>query len=298
MRCIDQMLPLNCRRIRALAERDPRRAVRLARRAVVPQPETDLFDHAWGRYVLGWSLLCWERFDAARPELTVALAAFESLGTEAAVLSCRFALAIADMLQFSRDDLLPELDTLAARFDAAGAPVEAVRCRLYRAVLFNMLGRTQAAEMVLAEIDQASLAAGPLDYARWLRVAAVAAVARGDSVQAIDRLQQAEAIFSAAHQPLELAKSQFQHAWALLSREQLDAALSYYEQAERTFMRLDLPQRQAWCAKNIGLLLTRRGRYDVALRALLRAIAMFRALGSVVDVAGCQLNLGNIYYYI
>jgi CHAT domain-containing protein/tetratricopeptide (TPR) repeat protein len=96
---------------------------------------------------------------------------------------------------------------------------------------------------------------------------------------------------------LELAKSWFQHAWALLSQEDLDAALAYYQQAEHLFVRLDLPQRQAWCAKNIGLLLTRRGRYDAALHALLRAIAMFRALGSDVDVAGCQLNLGNIYFY-
>jgi tetratricopeptide (TPR) repeat protein len=295
---IDHMMPLTCRRIHALAERDPRRAVRLARRAVARVPEADVADHAWGRYVLGWSLLCWERFDAARSELTVALAAFEALGAESAVLACRFALAMADVLQFSRDELVHDLDVLATRFDAAGVPLEALRCRLYRAVLFNMLGRTLDAEMVLAEIDQACVAAGPLDHARWLRVAAVAAIARGESVQAIDRLQQAEAIFAAAHQPLELAKSRFQHAWALLSREQLDAALSYYEQAERIFMRLDLPQRQAWCAKNISLLLTRRGHYDAALQVLLRATAMFRSLGSVVDVAGCQLNLGNIYYYI
>src|SRR5436189_61298 len=145
MRSLDETMPLACRRIHMLAERDPRRAVLLARRAVARVPEADLVDHAWGRYVLGWSLLCWERFDAA------------------------------------------------------GVPREALRCRLYRAVLFNILGRTHDAEIVLAAIDQSSVAAGPLDRARWLRVASVAAIVRGDSAQAVDRLQQAEAIFATAH---------------------------------------------------------------------------------------------------
>jgi tetratricopeptide (TPR) repeat protein len=297
MRDIDQTMPRPCRRIHTLAERDPRRAVALARRAIAGVPDASTADHAWARYVLGWSLLCWERFDAARSELAIALAAFETFGVEVAVLQCTFALAIADLLQFSPDDLAPKLDALAAKFDAIGTPLEALRCRLYRAVLFNMLGQTQAAEITLAQTEQACMAAGPLDRARWLRVAAVAAIARGNAAQAIEQLQQAEAIFAAAHQPLERAKTWFQHAWALLSQEQLDAALPYYEQAERLFTRLDLPQRQAWCAKNIGLLLTRRGHYDAALQALLRAIAMFRRLGSLVDVAGCQLNLGNIYFY-
>src|SRR5205085_9079979 len=120
----------------------------------------DACGHAWGQYALGWSLLCWERFDAARSELTVALATFDSSGIALGALRCQFALAVADVLQFSQADRAPELDSLARGFDDAGFPLEAMRCRLYRAVLFNILGRPHDAQTVLAQLDNTSLMAG------------------------------------------------------------------------------------------------------------------------------------------
>src|SRR5690242_11223046 len=105
MYTIADAIPPSCRRIQALAERDPRRAVALARRALDHASATDLVRVAWAQYTLGWSLLCWERFDAARSELAGALAAFEAQGGEVAALHCRFALAIAGVLQAGRADL-------------------------------------------------------------------------------------------------------------------------------------------------------------------------------------------------
>jgi tetratricopeptide (TPR) repeat protein len=297
MRSLDETIPEACRRIYALAERDPHRALGLARSALEHMPDANQIGRAWAQYTLGWSLLCWERYDAARIDFADAQATIAALGIDIGALRCRFALAIAGVLQFGQDDPAQELDVLANRFEVVGMSLEAQRCQLYQAILFNILGRPEDAERALARIEHASRQAGPLDHARWLRVAAVAAIARRNFSQAIGQLQQAEQIFAAAHQPLELAKTWFQHAWALLSQEQLDDALAYYTRAEQTFVRLDLPQRRAWCAKNIGLLLTRRGHYDQALHALLRASAIFETLGSPADVAGCQLNLGNIYFY-
>src|SRR5262249_35228566 len=83
---IEDTNPPACQRLQALAERDPRRAVPLARRALEALPTSDPLVQAWARYTLGWALLCWERFDEARPHLQAAQEAFEVCGASLGVL--------------------------------------------------------------------------------------------------------------------------------------------------------------------------------------------------------------------
>ncbi|MBK9710143.1 MAG: CHAT domain-containing protein [Kouleothrix sp.] len=286
--------PTACRRIRSLAERDPRRAVPLARRALDQPQVIDPAARAWARYTLGYALLCWERFDDARPHLLAAQVAFEAVGQALPALRCRFALALADLTQ-GRPDLERELPALAEQLDRAGAPDLATRARLYQAVLFNVQGRSAEAEALLDRI--APLIAEPADRARWLLVRGVAALARGDPALSADLLEQAGRMFADLHNPLEAAKCRFQLGSALLRQEKLDLALAQYRRAERTFRQIDLPLRLAWCAKGSGLLLARLGRYDEALRAILTALQQFTRLGRIADIGGCQLNFGVIYFY-
>ncbi len=120
---------------------------------------------------------------------------------------------------------------------------------------------------------------------------------RSNHVRAIDLLTQAEQAFSALRSWGEVAQCWLERGWVALRQEQLDTAMAYYRRAERTFQRLDLPLQQAFCAKNIGLLLSRRGLYDLALQSLLTALRYFSQLRRMRDIGGCQLNLGNIYFY-
>src|SRR5262245_55475393 len=91
--------PPICRRILALAERDPRRAVPLARQACVVLQASHDIGHAWARYTLGWALLCWERFTQARVELQAARDHFVALDATLGVLRCRYGLLLAEVRQ-------------------------------------------------------------------------------------------------------------------------------------------------------------------------------------------------------
>jgi tetratricopeptide (TPR) repeat protein len=289
--------PQACRRIRALAERDPRRAVILARRGLVALPADDSIARAWPVYTLGWALLWWERFDEARPHLHAARELFAAHGRRLDVLRCDYALLLADLFQHARPDLEQDLAALAAQFEQAGALQDAARARLYQAILFDILGRPHDAGALLEQIAPVVADGQPIDQARWLYIRGAVAISHGNYTQAESLLAQAEQSFAGLHNPLERAKCWFQQAWAALRQEKLDLALAGYRRAEQIFARLDLPVRLALCSKGIGLLLTRMGRYDDALYSLLRALRAFTALQRTSDTGTCHLNLGNIYYY-
>lgn len=289
--------PPACQRIQALAERDPRRAVTLARRGAEHLGTEIPLLRAWAQYTLGWALLCWERFDAARPQLRDALAAFEAHAAHDAARRCSFALLLTDLTQFARPELEPTFASLSAQFAGAGAVYDSARCRLYQAVLLNVLGRPQEAEVVLRSIEHA-LARGPaLDQGRWLRGRGIVAILLGEYSRAEDLLAQAAQCFRAARNQIELAKCWNQQAWAALQQEQLDRAQEYYQRAQQIFAWFDMPLQSAFSAKNIGFVYTRRGIFDLALRETLRALRQFQSLGRDSAVGECQLHLGNIYYY-
>jgi tetratricopeptide (TPR) repeat protein len=285
-----------CRRLQVLAESAPQRAVPLARRAV-DATAADPHTQAWARYTLGWALLCWERFDDARPELQAAQAAFAAQGVHMATLRCRHALLLADLAQFARADLEQEFAALAEACVLAGAPRLAASVSIDQARALYALGRASDAGALLDGIAASIEQCRPFDRARFLRIRGVVANMRSDQARAIELLTQAEQTFAALHSRGEVAKCWLERGWVALRQEQLDAAMEYYRRAERRFQRLDLPLQLAFCAKNIGLLLSRRGIYDLALRSLLTALHYFSQLRRIRDIGGCQLNLGNIYFY-
>lgn len=291
------MPPPVCRRIQALAERDPHRAVPLAYRALDQLQDGNPLIRAWAEYTLGWALLCWERFGEARPYLQLARDAFEAGRTCLPALRCRFALLLADLMQYAHPGLEHDLAALAGEFERVDAPSDAVRVWLYQAVLFNVLGRPRDAKSVLDQLSPL-IAEGTLaDRAHWLRVYGATATWHNDYAKATDLLTQAEQFFASLRYRLDRAKCWAELAWCMLRQEQLDAALVNYQRAEHLFTQLDLPLRSALCAKEICLLMMRRGAYDLALHKILHALKYFANLGRIRDQAGCQLQLGNIYFY-
>ncbi len=289
-------IPLVFRRLRALAERNPRRVVRLLQRRLAQPPADNSLLHAWTVCALGWGLLYWERFNDARLHLRAARQVFEAGSHHHATLYCDYALLLADLLQRAWADE-QALMAFATDFEQAGEVSEAIRVRLYQAILLDTLGRSHEAKSVLDRIAPALTADEPLDQARWWYVRGAVAITEGDYATAETLLTQTEQVFAATYYAIDRAKCWFQQAWAALRQEKLPLALKNYGRAREVFARLDLPVRLALCDKGTGLLLARMGRYDDALRALLNALRLFTPLGRARDIGECQLNLGNIYFY-
>jgi CHAT domain-containing protein len=290
-----QLPPLGCERLLALADRAPRQAVALARRAVECAPAGDEVVAAWANYAHGWALLCWERFDEARPLLEGARDGFERAEVALGALRCRYALLQADTIERPRAALLLEFETLAGECAGAGALAEAVQTRLYQAVLLNMLGRPGEAVALLKQIELPSSETGGPAHARWLRVRAAAAAGLGEYAQAGELLQQAERLFAALRLRVDIAKCWHEQAWTAVRQERFAEALAFYLRAEQRFARLDLRFRQARCQKDSGYIFTLIGSYEQALASTLQALHFFSEIDATREIAGCQLHLGNIY---
>jgi CHAT domain-containing protein len=279
-------------RVVALAERDPRRAALLARRALAGHPG----DCAQWRYALGWALLCWERFDQAREHLRAALALFESQHDHLGLLRCRYGLLLADIMQAGRAEMLAELDRLAMAFAQLGAHDLAIHTRLYQAVLLNIIGRPRDADDLLARIaPEVAAQAGP-NYGRWLRIQAAAAGGQSDYLRATALLEQAEQAFLALGLPIDVAKCWYEQAWIAVRQERFDTALACYQRVDRIFGRLDLPLRRARCQKECGYVLALVGAYDMAIAQTSAALRYFTTIEATREIAGCRLHLGNIYF--
>lgn len=285
----------HCARIQALAERDPRRAVALAERALARCAGSG--DAPLAAYTLGWALLCWERFDDARAQLHAAQELLAQQPDRAAGLRCRLALLMADVFQHGRPDLLPRLAALATEFAAAGLPAEANRAQLYRAILFNILGNVREGAAQLSAIEPAMMAAQNTDTVRWLRVRAVAAVSQHEQELAQELLRRSGLLAAALHSPLEHAKCLYELAWSDLQAERLGQALHGFRQARQIFQQLKMLRRYALSLHGCGSALMRQGQYHQALPDLLAALELFQQLGQRHHIAQTQLELGNLSFF-
>ncbi|KPV53888.1 hypothetical protein SE17_06990, partial [Kouleothrix aurantiaca] len=282
-------------RIQALAERDPRRAVRLAERALALGAGTP--DAALAAYTLGWAWLCWEHFDEARAQLNAAHELLAAQPDRAAELRCRLALLVIDLFQANYTDLQPRLGALSQELAAAGAPAEANRAQLYQAIIFNILGNAREAAALLDAIEPAIMAAHGMDMVRWLRVRAFAAQEQNDHARAQSLLRRSSDLAAALHSPPERAKCQFERAWSDLQAERLELAQRGFAQAGRTFQSLGLQSRAALSLGHCATALMRRGLYHEALPALLEALEQFQHLGRALDSARIQIELGNLSFF-
>lgn len=284
-------------RLLALAEIHPRRAVRLTRRLLQTIPTGNVFVHARVSYVLGWSLLLWERFDQARPFLDAAQHIFNRLQRPYDALRCEHGLLRINAAQLRQPDLESAFTDLTLRFSQIGAARESLTVQLDHVQLATAQGHWQDAQNILSDIEPAAAAAGNLTWALWLWRRGVVAISSNDFAYAAMFLEKAENQFAKLHQRLYVARCWADQGVLATRLEKLDYALECYQRAEHVFRRLDLPLRMAFSTRNTGLVFMMRGEYDQALTATLTALEYFTALGRASDVGGAQLNLGNIHFY-
>lgn len=285
-----------CQQIQGLAERDPRRAVLLARRGLQAIAANDPHIQARAEHTLGWALLCWERFADARAHLHAAQVLYDRHGQLQGSLHCRFGLLQADLLQRAHAELLPHFDALVAAFDSAGQEREVIATQLLQSILFNILGRPRDAERLLDSMTPLVAKYGGPEHARWLRVRGVAAYLQGAYARGTALLAEAEQMFVTLRMPLEVARCWYEQAAIAIRQEQFDQALRSYHRAHQVYTRYDLPFRRARCEKDAGYVLSLVGAFDHALEQTTRALHYFTAVQAVREIAGCHLHLGNIYF--
>ncbi len=279
-----------------IIERNPRRAMPHVRRLIAKSANSSSPSVAWGRFLLGWTYLYWERFDEARVTLSEARSLFQEHQDQYGEARALYSLALADVLQFGGSS--GQLEKCERHFQALGSHDDYLRVQIYKAVELNSKGSYAAASVLLDKHKQSLLLEnGELDYARWLRVRAIAAGGVGDAEEAHEMLLESEAIFKRARYQVDLAKCSFDRAWLELNREEIQRAFELYSDAHDLFKKLDMPFRVAFCLKSLSLIQSRLGAYDIALSYILNALKTFTQYQRMRDIAGCQLNLGNIYFH-
>lgn len=286
-----EQIPRWCRRLMDLADNDPGQAVRLAHKT----PGSEMTP--WHRLAQGWTLLCWERFAAARSALMSARHSFETVPGTLGSLLCAYGLLAVDMRQLVRQGVDEELRVLADQLTEAGELPMAIRARLDQARQLNVLGRNRESEAVLDRLELAEPSCPPLTLARLRRVRAVAAYLQGDYPRATALLDEVERWFRKAGRRIELGRCWFEQAALASYQERLDTTLALCERAGRVFTEFDLPLQRAFCLKVAGFASIRQGRYDRALLQTRQALDLFQELGHAHDIGACTLNLGNIYFH-
>lgn len=293
----DGMPPTNAR-IVALAERDPRRAVPVARRLLASTPGDNATARAWAMYTLGWCLMRWERLSEAIAQLRQARDAFSTLHMDVPALHARFGELIAVFLYGSKAPLIVDLEALAAAYIRHDLPLDAARVQIYQGGLLNLLGHAPEALALAADLRPVIECSGMLaDQGRLLRMIAIAQGDCGDFDSALQTIDQALAYFRLLDMRVEAARCWLERSWLLQRQEVFEPALSALEQAQTIFRQTDMPIRLGFCDEHIGLLASRIGRYEQALAATMRARAIFATLDRPDLMANCTLHLGIVSYY-
>jgi CHAT domain-containing protein len=287
------------RRLYALAERHPRRAVQHARRALQHTAPADAPAYAQALATLGWTLFRWERFTESRTTLTQAHATFVRCGHQCSALHCRRVLLLIALFQGTGLALQADWSALATDYHAAHLPLDAARTHLYQIEHLNALVYPQTAAELVDQIAPLLQNVGTVADQGWLqRVQASIASDFGQLDQALAHINTAEQYFARMPSPIEVARCRLKRAWVYQRREQFDQAEADLEHATAIFQRLDLPLHQALCERNRGITMLLRGAYDQALARLVHAQNRLVSLGRQDVVADCDLSLGNVAYYL
>jgi CHAT domain-containing protein len=282
-------------RLLELADRDPRRAARLAHgwfSAAGPAA-----GDAWARYVLGRVLLRWERVPDARTQIEAAQRLFAAQGAAAMVLRCQYVLLVTQQLSGAGAALQTAWQELIDAFEHAGLAQDVVRARCEQIAHLNVLGRPADARRLADASAPLERYGAPADRARFDHVAGVAMAGCGDLDAAYKQIERAHSQFAALGRPVDVARVLFERAWIWQRRERFDLAHADLLHALATFRRFELPLRIAFCEKDLGTVAAARGDYPAAIGHALRARARFAEIGRQDLVARCDLNLGAVSHY-
>jgi tetratricopeptide (TPR) repeat protein len=277
-------LPQPYIRLLSIAERDPRRAARLAAALLHADPSPP------AHFTRGLIDLRWERISTAQTELAAA--------TPAALPDQPYAELLLRQAQGEVGALEPAWMQVFAAELHAGRRAAAVRALNELVATLNVLGRHQDAyDLAREHADLVETDATPGDRARYVHVLGVAAGNCGDLPTGFAGLDRAEALFRALRRPIDVARVRFERAWLHQRREDQAAARADLVAALITFTRFDLPLRVAFAQKDLAQLAMLSGDYPAALDAIAQARNVASRFERRDLLAYCEHLLGVIAQY-
>jgi CHAT domain-containing protein len=288
--------PLLHTRLLRLAEKHPRRAVRLAQRLL--ERAEGSAEHAWAAYVFGYAQLRYEHASAARESLEQALQLFQHQADHNAMLLCRLSLLQARQLAGEGSHLQDAWNELVADCEQAQQWKLLLQARNEQIAHLNLLGRPSEAR-ALAQQQPAllQLAGDEADRARYAMVMSVTLTSCGELDAAAEAADQALEIFRALNRPIWVARVLVERAWIWLRREQFELTRADLQAALTTFWRFDLPLRIGFCERELGVLASLLGDYPTSIAHTLQARTLFAQAQRRDLAAGCDMNLGALAYY-
>lgn len=291
-------VPVPYKEVLVIAERDPTSAIKMARHILEQHDRTNTVDQAWLLYSLGWSLLRRYELKDALTHLQQAQVAFEAIGQLEMILHCRRAILIGELAVGAATDCQAAWDNLVADYYRAGLDLDAMRTQTHQIGYFNLIGSLQNALALGREIELTIQVCGTDDdWARWLRVMAIAFKHAGQIHQAQTQLEQAVEIFKRLGCPIEVAKCLVEQAHVMERQGELTQAGSVLNQALELFQTCEVPLQVAAVEKNLGIIASWLGELDRALMMTLRARTTFLQAQQYEQAANCDLSLGNIAFY-
>lgn len=280
------------RRIWAIAERRPRRAVALAQQLCQRTADGALAERAWAAFSYGFALLSWERFGPARAQLDAALALFAQLPHQDGQLRTRRLLLTIDHLSGVGLRLQDDWRALVADHTAAGDALGAARVQMDQAAHLNVLARPdEALQLVAAASPQIEAAGTTAERARLLRLAAIANTSASRFAQAEQQLEATIELYRSERLMIDVAKCLMQRGWLNVRLERLGPARADLSRASHVFHYHKLALSEAVCFKDLGLLDLQSGYYRRAMEVMVRARKGFSALERVDLIDRCDFHI-------
>lgn len=285
-----------CERLIALAERDPRRGERIARR--VYEQTTELAAQPWAAYALGWALMRWDRIDEAAPLLQAAATSFAAQGAHTTTLHIRMGLLVIAIIRMQSETLQQDCLSLIAELRLINDQRAIMRVQSYQAIHLVFIGSAKEALELLDTLRPSVEQFGATEDHAWLeRAYGLAWSTTGAVDQAHPHFERAAALFQQCGQRAEYAKLLIERSNCEYLQEDFVRAIQTLQQASTHFAHLGMAYRELICQKNRGLIYGCLGLYDEALRLSINARADFERAQRFDHVAYCELNIGIIAYY-
>lgn len=296
-----EKLPIPCRRILDVADRNPCRVAPLVRRVLqraTEKSDTEPLDYAWALFTLGCVLLYGERFTEGCESIRQADAVFATHHLDIPRLYCSHALLVYAQPDDGWLTLQHSWQMLIDGYIAAGLHADELHARIH--YLRHIHAYKSSKEALTLSHDMVSLVeeSGSLkDRAVFHQISSDIHTELAHFIQAEIEIERATDLFTQQRNQRHVGKCYLKRAWILQRQERFDEARDSLERAVNLFQRLDLPFSLALCWRNQSMVMNKTGRYNIALALLLRARNTLRDIGQHSFIGSCDLTMGTIAYF-
>lgn len=236
------------------------------------------------------------KYESAIDRMKCAVDVFQRMGMKQDEAASRLNMGNVLLLQNRYQESLSQYQEAWKGYESAGRVSGMARCLMNQGLIHHTWGEYARA---LTLFDEAANLFEQLQEAYALGVCwenmadTQSRVGQGDL--AIEHYQRAEVVYDRCNVPVGVARCAQGKARVLAQQGRLDDSLTELHRAIRTFEEKDLALREAAARVIEGEILTQMERFDDARVAYLIARTLFEPQGMLVDIARCDLGLGEVH---